>query len=239
MSPDLQLGKKKKNVKFIKRFCYGYIRAMFSYSISSSWPPLLSLVCLCFPASSLESESEMTLPLTWLPVSISIHTTPDSHNTHTHTHARTVSFALSRAVSDKQTQPIASFSLTAKMDHPSTAATNQGWKGWRSHTWGLTWTHLSHSHTHTNSRVRQKMFIQPGQIVPRFSPAQSKLKAWCSALFRLWQDAFPSFVWIHFIESFFFFHLSNNLVSLFYFTYFMKDMYSVELLKSHTFQHPL
>lgn len=96
-------GKKKKNVNFIKRFCYGYIRAMFSYSISSSWPPLLSLVCLCFPASSLESESEMTLPLTWLPVSISIRTTPDSHNTHTH--ARKDSLFRSLTCSQWQTDP--------------------------------------------------------------------------------------------------------------------------------------
>ena len=65
----------------------------------------------------------------------------------THTHARTVSLSLIVLYtgSKKQTQPIASLSLTAMMDHLSTSATNQGWKGCRSHTWALTWSHLLHS----------------------------------------------------------------------------------------------
>lgn len=97
----------------------------------------------CTSASLLpaQSQSEMTR----LPVSISKHTTPDTHmqeqylsQTHTHTHS----------------QPIASFSLTATMDHQSTTATNQGWKGWRSCTWDLTQTHLSLSLTHTLSHLR-------------------------------------------------------------------------------------
>lgn len=81
------------------------------------------------------------------------------HTTHTTSKdsVSLLSLIVSQSVSDKQTQPIASFSLTAMMDHLSTTTSNQGWKGWWSHTWALTWTHLLYSpfsfllfHTHTH-----------------------------------------------------------------------------------------
>ncbi|KAF6716487.1 hypothetical protein FQA47_000673 [Oryzias melastigma] len=58
------------------------------------------------------------------------HQPPHNRRHTTHTTSKDsvslLSLIVSQSVSDKQTQPIASFSLTAMMDHLSTTTSNQG-----------------------------------------------------------------------------------------------------------------
>lgn len=77
------------------RFClYHVLEPLFQ-------SPLLSWVYFCFPAWS--SESEMTLPLTWLPLNISCNTTLT--HSHTRIHTRAVSLPYCLTHSQQETYP--------------------------------------------------------------------------------------------------------------------------------------